>query len=690
MNAGVAPTAQTVVHTWDRPTGPVEDRWAWLRDRDDPATIAYLEAENAYAAAWFAPHERLVEDLFGEIRSRTQETDQSVPVRKDDWWYVSRTVEGLAYAIHCRGDSADTAGRDVLLDENVEAAARRDDGDGDGDGDGEDSFALGAFDVSYDHSLLAWSADRDGGEHFTLRVRDLATGLDLADELHDTTYGGTAWSLDGSHLYYVTADEQERPWRVWRHELGTAQADDTLVYEDPDERFYVSVELTRSGEWIVIESASKLSSEVRLVPAADPLAAPRIVRARQADHEYQVDHWGDRFVVLTNEAAEDFRVMTAPLGDPGAWTELIAHVPGRRITRVEAFSTHLVLHEWSEAQPRLRIVGRDAASTTVDLGTEPHDVELDANPEWTAQTLRFTYQSMTTPRRVVERDLATGEHRVLKQTPTPNVDLSRYVATREWATAPDGTSVPVDVMRLAGAVADGSAPCLLYAYGSYEYSLAPWFSVARLSLVDRGWTWALAHPRGGGELGRRWYLEGKLLAKRNTFEDTIACAEHLVAAGWSAPARIAVRGGSAGGLLVGACVTMRPELWGAAVAEVPFVDIVSTMSDPSLPLTVTEWEEWGDPRSEPYASYMQSYSPYDNTVSAVYPPMYITAGLNDPRVGFHEPAKWTAKLRALSTGDAPIVFKCEMGAGHGGPSGRYDTWRDEARVGAFLLAVLGP
>lgn len=670
------PVAKQVPHVWHRPTGPVADPWAWLRDRDDPDTLAYLEAENAYTAAWFAPHEPLVETLFAEIRSRTQETDEGVPVRKGGWWYVSRTVEGQPYGIHCRGRSPEVAIEQVLLDENVEAS-------------GHEYFALGAFDVSPDHRLLAWSVDLDGREHFTLRVRDLERGVDLDDELRDTSWGGTAWSADGQHLFYVTADEQERPCRVWRHRLGTAQADDVEVWYEPDERFYVSLELSRSGDWIVVDASSQVSSEVRLVPASDPTAEPLVVRPREPDHEYHVDHWGDRFVVLTNDAALDFRVMTAPLDDPAAWTELVPHRPGRRITRIEPFAGHLVLHEWSDAQPRVRLLARDGTESTLDLGAEPHDVELDANPEWETDVLRLSYESLTTPRTVLDVDVVTGERTVRKRTPTPNVDLARYVATREWATAPDGTRVPLDVLRFADAQPDGTAPALVYAYGSYEASMPPWFSVARLSLVDRGWTWALAHPRGGGELGRRWYLDGKLLHKRNTFTDTVACAEHLVSTGWAAPGRLAVRGGSAGGLLVGACVSMRPDLWGAAVAEVPFVDVVTTMSDPSLPLTVTEWEEWGDPRAEPFASYIASYSPYDNTGPAPYPALYITAGLNDPRVSYHEPAKWTAKLRAVTTGDAPILLRCEMGAGHAGPSGRYDRWRDEARVLAFLLVTLG-
>lgn len=670
------PAAKQVPHVWQRPTGPVDDPFAWLIDRDDPDTIAYLRAENDYADAWLAPHAGLIDELFAEIRSRVQETDLSPPVRWGPWWYLTRTEEGSAYPIHCRGTSPETAHEHVLLDQNAEAA-------------GHEYFSLDSFEVSPDHALLAWSSDTNGSERFTLRIRHLESGKELDDVIEGTSWGGIAWAADSRHLFYLTPDDAMRPYRVWRHELGTAQSDDVLVFEEPDERFFSSVDLSRSGEWIIVSVGSQTSGEVHVIPATDPVDPPRLVRARVEDVEYGVDHWGDLFVVLTNLDAEDFRVMTAPLDDPSSWTELVAHEPGRRIVNVQPFAEHLVVHEWHHAQQRLRALFRDGTERTVDLGDEPHELELDANPEWAATSLRFRYQSLTTPPTVFEEDVRTTDRRLLKRQPVPNTDLGAYETVREWATAPDGTLVPVDIVRHRDTPLDGTAPCHLYGYGSYEASLPPWFSALRLSLLDRGWTWALVHPRGGGEMGRRWYLDGKLLQKRNTFTDTIAAAEHLVANGWAAPGKVAVRGGSAGGLLVGACVTMRPELWSAVVAEVPFVDVVSTMSDPSLPLTVTEWEEWGDPRAEPYASYMASYSPYDNTAPAAYPPMYVTAGLNDPRVSYHEPAKWVARLRTMQQGPAPILLRTELGAGHAGPSGRYERWRDEARIMAFLLHTVG-
>ncbi|HWL42985.1 MAG TPA: S9 family peptidase [Ilumatobacter sp.] len=670
------PAAKQVPHTWARPTGPADDPFAWLRDRDDPDTIAYLDAENAYSDAWFAARADLVETLFQEIKRRTQETDTAAPVcvRKHgvDRWYVTSMVEGQSYPLHQRGPSAANATEQLVLDQNAEAA-------------GHDFFDLGTFEISPDHRFVAWSADIDGHEHYTLRIRDIDAGTDLADELHDTTWAGTAWSADGHYLFYVVADEQERPFRVMRHHVGTPQHDDVEVFVDPDERFYVGIGATRNDAAIVIESSSKLSSEAWLIDTTRPTEAPVLVQARQPDLEYHVDHWGDRLLILTNQDAEDFRVMTAPLDAPTEWTELVAHVPGRRVAAIEAFAGHLALLEWEAAQPQVRIVTRDGGSHVLAVDTEPHDVGFGPNEVWDTSVIRLTHVSLTVPARVIDVTIDTGATELVKQTPTPNVDLADYTAARLWATADDGTQVPVDIVHHRDTPLDGTAPIAVYGYGSYEASMPPWFSIARLSLLDRGFVWALVHPRGGGELGRRWYLDGKLLNKRNTFTDTLASCEHLVASGIGDRSRVALRGGSAGGLLVGACVTIEPERFAAAVAEVPFVDVVTTMGDPTLPLTATEWDEWGDPRTEPFASYMLGYSPYDNTVATDYPALFVTAGLNDPRVSYHEPAKWTAKLRALRTNDRPLLLRTEMGAGHAGPSGRYDAWRDEARVLAFLI-----
>ena len=674
MTDAVAPIAPQRHHVWTRPTGNVVDPWAWLQNRDDPETIKYLEAENAFADSWFAAGSPALEEVFEEIKSRVVETDMSVPVRHGDWWYVSRTQEGLAYPTHCRGKSAASATESVILDENIEAG-------------GNEYFAVGVFEIDSSHRFLAWSLDTDGSEQYELRVRDLATGLDLDDRILKTSYAGVAFSADAQHLFYVLNDDAMRPYRVMRHRIGTSQSDDVVVFSDDDERFYVGVGSTRSNRFIIIESASRSSSECLIIDAVAPLDAPTLVRPRTPDVEYSVDDWGDRLVILTNLEAEDFRVLTAPHHGPEQWTELIPHRPGRRIIDVDAFDGFLAISEWEAAQPRVRLIKRDGTETAIPVISEPHDVDLDSNPEWATSTVRFAYQSMLTPPTVAEFDVQTGATTILKRVGTPNVDLSQYTSFREWATADDGTLVPVDVVVRRDTPSDGSAPGVLYAYGSYEVSIAPRFSVARFSMLDRGWVWAIAHPRGGGEMGRRWYLHGRLLDKRNTFTDTIACAAHLEARGLIGRRRIALYGGSAGGLLVGACLNMSPESFGAAVAAVPFVDVVSTMSDPSLPLTVTEWEEWGDPRTEPWASYMLSYSPYDNVDQRDYPPIYVTAGLNDPRVGYHEPAKWVAKMRALAS-PPTVYFRCEMGAGHGGPSGRYEHWRDEAHNMVFMLRQL--
>jgi len=690
-----APVAKRIAHLVERHGTTITDEWAWLRDRDDPDTLAYLKAENEYADAWFEPLAPLRDAIFGEIKSRTQETDLTVPVRKGPWWYYRRTVEGLEYPVHCRRPAgaernlppADPvaeppADEQVLIDENAEALAR---------GDGS-YFELGALEMSPGHSLLAWSYDTDGSEVFRLRFRDLATGAELADEI-ERTYPGVAWSNDDRYLFFTRTDAAMRPFQVWRHELGTSSADDVLILEEPDERFFLSVDLTRSQSWIVISADSNTTSEVRLIPADDPTAEPRLMSARRDDHEYAVDHWGDRFVILTNDDAEDFRVVTAPLDDPSEsnWTELLPHRPGTRVNGVDAFAGHLVVHEWADATPRLRLLFPDGTQRVPEFDEEVHTVDLGANPEYGASTVRYQYQSLETPATVFEEDVATGERQALKRQPVPGVELDRYRSRREWATAPDGERVPIDVVWRDDTPLDGTAPLVVYAYGSYEASIPATFSVARLSLLDRGVVWALAHPRGGGELGRRWYREGKLLAKRNTFTDTIACAERLVSAGYAAAGRVALRGGSAGGLLVGACINLRPDLFASAVAQVPFVDVMNTMSDPTLPLTVIEWEEWGNPADPEFAEYMASYAPYENVSATEYPALYVTAGLNDPRVSYHEPAKWVAKLRAITAGvqRQPILLRTELGAGHAGPSGRYDAWRDEARTLSFLLETLG-
>jgi oligopeptidase B len=690
--------AKRVPVTHRRVDGDVVDEYAWLRDRDDPDTLAYLEAENRWAEEWFASLTELREQLFEEIRARVVEDDESVPVRRGAHWYRTRTEEGREYAIWERwpaagGDAPDDAdGRiappaadavEVLLDENAEAA-------------GHDFFTLGAFALSPSRRRLAWSADVTGGERFELRVRDLDTGADLDDRVPDTA-PAVAW-LDDEHLVYLVPDATERPYQVRRHRVGTPASDDVVVLTEDDERFYLDLERTRSGAFVVVSADSRTTSEVHLLPTADSLAPPVLVEPRRPGHEYGVDHWGDELVVLTNaDGAVDFAVMAAPVATPGAarWRPLVPHEPGRRIAAVDAFADHLVLSEWSQGSPRLRVLRRDGTEHVVDPGEATGSIELGANPEWATSVVRYEFESFTTPPTAVDADLVTGARRVRKRTPVAGgYDPDAYVVERTWATADDGVAVPVDVVRHRDTPVDGTAPLVVYGYGAYEVSLAPWFSHHRISLYDRGVVGALVHPRGGGELGRRWYLDGKLRHKRNTFTDVIACTEHLLAGGYGAPGRVALWGGSAGGLLVGATLAMQPERYAAALAEVPFVDVVNTLSDPTLPLTVNEWEEWGDPRDAGDAAVISSYSPYDNVRPVPYPAMLVTGGWHDPRVGYHEPAKWVARLRATVPGAGadprrPILLVTELGAGHGGPSGRYARWRELARDLAFLLRALG-
>jgi oligopeptidase B len=678
-----------------------EDDWYWLRDRDDPEVIAYLNAENAYTAEMLAPLEPLQGRLFEQIRGRIKESDTSAPSRKGPWWYYSRTVEGQQYAVHCRrpdperrltaieamaAAEAGVEGEVILLDENQAAG-------------GSDYFALGVFDISPDHDLLAYAIDLSGGERYTLRFRDLHTGVDLEDRIEDVYYG-SAWAADGRTVYYTRPDAAVRPWQVWRHRVGRAPEEDQLVFQEDDERFFVSVGLTRSEEYVLIAAESKMTSEVSFLEAGRADAPLQLIEPRRQGVEYDVEHArhperGDIWLVLTNdEGAEDFAVFETPVTAPGRdnWRVMVPHRPGVRVEDVDAFSGHVVISERQRGLPRLRVLAwADGAEHLIDQPEPVYSLGGAANPEFDTQSLRFGYTSLVTPNSTIEYDLATRNRTVVKQQPVlGGYDSSAYVTERLWAPAPDGVEVPISIVYRRDLHRDGPAPCLLYGYGAYEVTIDPTFSSVRLNLLDRGFAFAIAHVRGGGELGRRWYEEGKLLRKRNTFTDFIACAEYLIGRGYTRPDLLAIRGGSAGGLLMGAVTNFRPDLWRAVVAEVPFVDCLTTMMDESLPLTITEWEEWGNPAADPEVyAYMKSYSPYDNVTATAYPAMYVTGGLNDPRVGFWEPAKWVAKLRAERTDDHLMVLKTEMDAGHGGPSGRYDAWKDEAQVQAFVLSTIG-
>jgi oligopeptidase B len=692
-----------------------EDPWYWLRNRDDPEVRSYLEEENSFTEDVLRPLDGLRTTLFEEMKARILETDMSVPTRRGPWWYYGRTEEGKSYGIHCRRPAGEVdelppageAGGDeqILLDENDLAA-------------GHEYFAVGTAVISPDHDVLAYGTDTTGDERYELRFRSLrpdASPDGAAPEVVPDTGYGLAWSSSSTVVFYVRLDEAMRPYQLWRHELGTDPADDVLVFEEGDRRFSLGTGLTRDQAFVLVALHSTNTTEWLAIPADDPTAEPRVVIPRHEGIEYAVDHlraegsnkgW---FVVLTNEDALDFRVLAAPdevLGTGAVWREVIPHRPGVRVEDVDAFSGLLVLSERSVAETFVRVVPLVAgaepwtgdllsASWTVPAGESPSSSWLGANAEPEVTSLRVGRTSMVTPSSVLQIALSSRAETLLKQEPVlGDFDPGRYTTQRVWADAEDGTRVPISLVHRRGLVLP--APCLLYGYGAYEHSIDPTFSHHRLSLLDRGVVYAVAHVRGGGEMGRAWYEEGRMEHKANTFSDFVACARHLVATGIARSDALAGRGGSAGGLLIGAVANRAPDLFSALVAQVPFVDVLTTMLDDTLPLTVGEWEEWGNPLADEAAyERMLSYSPYDNVVAhnpdgsvRTYPSLLVTGGLNDPRVSYWEPAKWVAKLRALSP-STNVVLKTEMGAGHGGPSGRYDAWKEEALVFAFLLNALG-
>jgi oligopeptidase B len=693
------PVAKTIPHERVHHGDTVNDPYFWLADKENKDVISYLEAENAYTEERLAGQAQLRERIFQEIKGRTKETDLSVPSRKGAWWYYSRTQEGKQYGIHCRlaatddtppelpEDGSALPGEQVLLDGNELA-------------EGHGFFSLGAFDVSPDGKLLAYSTDYAGNERFTLRVKDLESGETLPDEVPETSYG-TAWSRDGSALFYLTVDEAWRPYRVHRHTVGTPAAQDVLIYEEPDERFWVGVGLTRSERYLLISVGSKITSELRLLDADDPTGEFALVAERNAGVEYSVDHWAhpadrsrDLLLVLHNgDGKQNFELATAPLDAPAEWTPLIPHRPDTRLLGVEAFADHFVVEYRRDGLTGLAIHpvtgGRPSAEGTPIPFDEPiYTVGPGDNPEFSTGKLRLGYGSMVTPSTVYDYDIAAGTLSLLKRQPVlGDFDPADYEQHRVWATAEDGTRIPISLVHRKGVEADGTAPAVIYGYGSYEASMDPYFSVARLSLLDRGFVFAIAHIRGGGEMGRNWYDEGKLLAKRNTFTDFVAAARQLVADGWTAADRLVARGGSAGGLLMGAVANLAPDAFAGVVADVPFVDALNTILDPTLPLTVIEWEEWGNPLESPEVyAYMKGYSPYENVEPKQYPAILATTSLNDTRVYYHEPAKWIARLRATATG-GDFLLKTEMEAGHGGRSGRYDAWREEALTLAWVIST---
>ncbi|MBT9254811.1 S9 family peptidase [Phycicoccus sp. MAQZ13P-2] len=700
MPSPTPPTAPRRDHVREHHGDRVVDPYWWMRDLEDPALRAYLEAENAYAEAMTEHLAPLRTTLFDEIRARVKEDDLSVPVASGPWWYFSRTAEGKQYAIHVRVPRADgdprpdpegaaLPGEQVVLDGNVEA------------GDSE-FFSLGALTVSSDHRLLAFAVDTAGDERFDLVVREVATGRVLDDALTGIGYG-VELSRDGSFVFYTRVDDAWRPHQLWRHRVGGDPADDVLVHEETDERFWMGVSGSRDERWLLLGLGSKTTSEVWMLPSDDPEGEWRVVAPRREGVEYDVEPADDRLLVVHNADDPDSDLAWAPLDATSheQWVPLLSSGDGERFVGVDAFDDATVLSLRTGGLTALRVLPRDVTSVSghgtpwdVEVGTAVHSIGLGDNPEPDQRSVQVVVESWTTPRTVLDVDLATGARTELKRQPVlGGFDAADYEESREWATAPDGTQVPVSVVRRRGVVADGTNPGLLGAYGAYEISSDPYFSVARLGLLDRGVVFAVAHVRGGGEMGRRWYDEGKLLAKPNTFSDTVAAAEHLVTSGWVASDRLGLEGGSAGGLLVGAVVNAAPGLFRVAHAAVPFVDALTTILQPELPLTVGEWEEWGNPLEDPevYAA-MRAYTPYENVRPEAYPAILATTSLHDTRVYVTEPAKWVARLRETVTNDPathPVLLRTELSAGHGGRSGRYAAWEQIAWEWAFVLDRLG-
>ncbi len=729
------PTAQPTVQPTVQPAAPPvaavrtttrevhgrtrSDDYEWLREKESPEVVAHLEAENAWTQASTAHLADLRAGLFEEIRTRTRETDLSVPTRNRGHWYYGRSFAGKEYGATCRVPVADPddwtppqpaedcaadqpalPGEEVLLD--LDALA-----------EGHEFFSLGGAAVSPDGQLLAYATDTVGDERYTVRVKDLRTG-ELLDDVVTGVIGGATWDRAGTSFYYVTVDESWRADKVWRHVLGTGQDADELVHHETDGRFFTSVGRTRSDRFMVVASGSKTTSEYRFLDADRPEAGWQVFCAREEGVEYSLEHavlaGEDRFLVLHNGTGPDFELAVAPLAPtPRAqWRALLPHDPAVRLEDVDAFAGHLVVHQRSDGLTQLRILELGALATPEEPVTDDYLISFDepvytvgaaGNPGFAQPTVRLGYTTMAIPSSVYDYDVRTRELTLFKRAPVlGGYDPADYEEHRLWATAEDGERIPISIVARRGSREDSGGgtrpvPTLLYGYGSYEASIDPYFSIARLSLLDRGAAFAIAHVRGGGEMGRRWYDDGKLMRKQHTFSDFAACARHLVETGWSSPDSLVGEGASAGGLLIGAVANQAPELFSGLVAGVPFVDALTTMLDSTLPLTVTEYDEWGNPEADPEVyDYMASYAPYDNVTDQEYPAILAETSLNDTRVLYVEPAKWVARLRATDpagAGRPDVLLRTEMAAGHGGVSGRYKSWHDRAFTLAWILDRMG-
>jgi len=653
------------------------DDYFWLREKSNPAVIAHLEAENAYTAAVAAPLEPVADKLYREMRGRIKEADLEVPYRRGDYLYYSRTEQGQQYPIRARKRETLDAPEEILLDLNELAR-------------GEKFFSLGAFEVSDDGNLLAYSTDVTGFRLYTLRIKDLRTGRLLADRIEKAN--SPKWAADNRTLFYVAEDAAKRPFRAHRHTVGTV-GDDPVVFEESDELFRLHATRSSDRSFVFLSSSSSTADEVRALPADRPGDAPRVVLPREADHRYSVDHRAGLFYIRTNKDAKNFRVVTAPVADPSParWTGLVPHRPEVKVASLQLFKDHAVIGDREGGLPHLNVL--DLATGTshrIAMPEAAYNVSGGDNEEFDTKVFRFRYQSPVTPASVYDYDMASRARKLRKRTEVlGGFDPSLYVVEWIHATAADGTAIPIDLIRRKDVPLDGKAPLLLDGYGSYGAPSPIGFSSADLSLLDRGVIVAQAHIRGGGELGEPWHDAGKMMSKKTTFTDFIAVADHLVARGYTGHDRLAIRGASAGGLLIGAVVNLRPDLARVAFLEVPFVDVINTMLDASLPLTVQEYLEWGNPNVKAEYDYMKSYCPYTNLARKAYPSILVRTSLNDSQVMYWEPAKYVARLRTLKTDANPLLFKVNMAAGHGGASGRFDRLKEEAFLYAFLLDQLG-
>lgn len=675
--SSILPPKAKKIERLDTVNGVVlKDDYYWLRDRESEETLNYLKAENEYTDAMTEHLKPLQDELYKEMIARINEDDASVPVKKGDYFYYSRMEKGKNYSINCRKKGSLDAKEEIILDENVLA-------------EGKEYFSVGALEMSEDHKLMAYAIDVNGSEEYDIYIKNLETGELFADKIEKTA-GSIVWANNNTTFYYTMLDETHRPFQLYRHDLG--KKENKLVFEELDGSYFLYPFKEKNNKFIYVYLGSKVTTEMHYMSADNPDDKFKVIQPRKQGMEYSVANHGDDFYILTNDNALNFKLMKTSVNTPGManWTEVMPHDDKVLLSSVETFENFMVIYGRKNGFKNIHITNLKTQKSHEVAFPEPvYTYWGDENPEFESNVIRFTYSSMITPRTVYDYDMDTKKLTVKKVYEVQGgYDKSDYVVERLEATAADGTKIPISVAYKKGVKRDGTNPCYLYAYGSYGSSTEPYFSTIRVSLLDRGFVFAIAHIRGGSEMGRKWYEDGKFLKKKNTFTDFINCAEHLIKEKYTTSDKLAIAGGSAGGLLMGAVVNMRPDLFNTVVAHVPFVDVMNTMLDETIPLTVVEYEEWGNPNDKTYFDYMLSYSPYDNVEAKDYPNILITAGLNDPRVQYWEPAKWTAKLRDMKTDNNTLLLKTNMGAGHGGASGRYEAMKEYAFEYAFVLDKL--